>query len=524
MSEGQVLYAHGDRGFDFYLVLDGQIDLYDECPGDPRRHRHIVTYSRHQYTGELALLNGQTSLVRTVARGGTRVVRLTPAQLRSLLAEEPEIARTVLRSFILRRRSYIQHGVGSLMVAGDPSEGRVLGIITFLRRNGYPFTVIDTRHPEGRTELAGRGVDPGAVLPVVLYGQGEYAADPDPRHLAGLLGLTDTLESGQVFDVAVVGAGPAGLAAAVYAASEGLLTIVIESDAPGGQAGTSSMIENYLGFPLGLSGQSLASRAEVQARKFGARIALPCTVRQLDCSTRPFTLRLDDGNSVRSRTVVVATGAKYRRLNVAGLERFEQNGVHYAATSLEAALCSDAEVVVVGGANSAGQAAVFLSQHAHHVHMLVRGDSLSATLSHYLRERIDAAPRITVHVRTEIAELEGSHCLEQVHWVNRRTGERTVKPVAGAFLMLGAVPNTVWLHGCLDLDTHGFVRVGPEAAPAGGETEDASCWGALQTSVPGVFAVGDVRAGSVKRVASAVGEGAMVISAVHEALANVDRR
>ncbi|MFK0288073.1 FAD-dependent oxidoreductase [Streptomyces sp. NPDC090499] len=518
LSEGQVLYANGDRGFDCYLILDGHIDLYDESHDDPMRYRRIVTYGRHQFTGELTLLNGQKSLVRAVARGGTRVVRLTPVQLRILLAEEPEIARTVLKAFILRRRSYIEQGFGNLAVAGDPGEGRMLGIITFLRRNGQPFTLIDTRRPEGRTELAARGLDESVALPVVLYGQGEFAETPDTRRLADLLGIVGALDFDEVFDVAVVGAGPAGLATAVYAASEGLRTIVIEADAPGGQAGTSSMIENYLGFPLGLSGQSLASRAEVQARKFGARIALPCTVERLECSTRPFTLRIEGGGSVRSRTVVVATGAKYRRLDLAGLDRFEEHGVHYAATSLEAALCAGADVVVVGGANSAGQAAVFLSQHARHVHMLVRRDELAASMSQYLRERIQATDRITVHTHTELAELEGTRCLERVHWVDRRTGERTVRPATGVFLMLGAVPNTRWLRGCLAMDVHGFVCVGAGAAQAGGR-QDTPCWAALQTSVAGVFAVGDVRAGSVKRVASAVGEGAMVMSAVHEALA-----
>lgn len=518
---GQVLYERGDRGFDLFLLLDGHIDVYDESAAGPAKGRHIVSYGPHQFTGELTLLNGHKSLARPVARERTRVVRLGPARLRSMLAQEPDIARTLLRAFILRRRSYVQEGLGSLTIAGDPSESGTLGVITFLRRNGYPFTLADTRHPEGRARLADHGVPPSAGLPVVSYGHGEYVERPSARGLANLLGMTDELDPEQVHDVAVVGAGPAGLAAAVYAASEGLRTVVVEADAPGGQAGTSSMIENYLGFPLGLSGQNLASRAEVQARKFGARIVLPCTVRRLDCDSRPFALLLDDGSTVRAHTVVIATGARYRRLDLDDLARFEHNGVHYAATSIEAALCAGAEAVVVGGANSAGQAAVFLSRHASHVHMLVRGDGLSATMSQYLLERIAATGHITLHTRSEVTGLEGARALEQVHWVNNDSGERTVRAVSGAFLMLGAVPNTGWLQGCVDTDAHGFVRVGLNDRD---DADGSPRRGALETSVPGVFAVGDVRSGSVKRVASAVGEGSMVISAVHESLAHAVHR
>jgi thioredoxin reductase (NADPH) len=320
----------------------------------------------------------------------------------------------------------------------------------------------------------------------------------------------------EVFDVAVVGAGPAGLAAAVYAASEGLSTVVLESEAPGGQAGTSSKIENYLGFPTGISGQALAGRAQIQAQKFGARIGVPRTVLGLDCSRRPYRLALDDGSMVEARTVVVATGARYRRLEgVEGFERFDGgNGIHYAATAIEAGLCTGEEAIVVGGGNSAGQAAVFLSRHASHVHMLVRGPNLAASMSDYLISRIDASERITLHTQSEIAALRGERHLDAVTWRHRGTGALTTRPVTNVFLMLGALPNTEWLAGCgVRVDGGGFVLVGAQAGADGREPS------LFETSRPGIFAVGDVRAGSVKRVASSVGEGSAVVSAVHQVLA-----
>jgi thioredoxin reductase (NADPH) len=342
--------------------------------------------------------------------------------------------------------------------------------------------------------------------------------NPSNRELAVALGLAEAVDPAAVFDLAVVGAGPAGLAAAVYGASEGLSTIVLEAEAPGGQAGTSSKIENYLGFPTGISGQALAGRAQVQAQKFGARLLLPCRVTHLDCDARPYALALDDGRRVRARAVVVATGARYRSLGVADVERFEGTGIHYAATAVEAALCEHDEVVVVGGGNSAGQAAMFLSRHAGHVHVLVRGPTLGASMSDYLVGRIGAAAAITVHSETEVVRLTGTRYLEQVTWRHRRSGVEVTRPVANVFLMLGAQPNTEWLRGCVALDGNGFVRSGTAVAAAewrGGDRPPS----ALETSRPGVFAVGDVRAGSIKRVASAVGEGSIVVAAVHQVLA-----
>ncbi|MCE4947584.1 FAD-dependent oxidoreductase [Streptomyces albulus] len=321
-----------------------------------------------------------------------------------------------------------------------------------------------------------------------------------------------------MYDLAVVGAGPAGLAAAVYAASEGLRTVVLEAEAPGGQAGTSSMIENYLGFPIGVSGQALAGRAQVQAQKFGARIVLPRLVVWLDCERRPYTITLEDGDRVRGRTVVVATGARYRRLDLPGLDRFEGNGIHYAATLMGAGLCENEEVAVVGGANSAGQAGVFLSRHARRVQMLIRGPGLSETMSRYLQDRIEATDRILVHPHTELTGLEGDEHLTGVRWADNRTGAEEFRPIANVFLMLGATPNTDWLQGCLETDHRHFIRVGADVTDHRTRADGAPPSG-LETSLPGVFAVGDVRAGSVKRVASAVGEGSVVVAAVHRALA-----
>ena len=335
--------------------------------------------------------------------------------------------------------------------------------------------------------------------------RGQTLRRPSNGQVADALGLTVELDSAHVHDVAVVGGGPAGLASAVYAASEGLDTIVVESIAPGGQAGTSSKIENYLGFPTGISGQALAGRAQVQAQKFGARLLISRDAVGLDCSATPFTVRLDDGTEIRSRAVVVATGARYRKLDLPGYAALEGNGIYYAATNMEAGLCAGQEVVVVGGGNSAGQAAIYLARSAGHVHILVRGKGLADTMSRYLIDRIEASDRITLHPFTEVTELEGERHLTGLSWTDRRTGETSRRGVGALFVMIGEVPSTDWLDGCLDLDPAGFVRTGS------GETFFCS-------SRPGIFAVGDVRSGSVKRVASGVGEGSVVVSSIHRYL------
>ena len=527
LPEGTVLFERGDHTVDFFIVLRGGIEIYEPAPDDGGRV--ITVHAERQFTGELDLFNDRLILVGgRIGAGGGQVVRMNRAAFRRMLAAEPDIGEVVMRAFILRRIGFIEHGQAGVTLVASRGDGvgDSLRIQRFLGRNGYPIRVLDADKPgtegdEARAVLAvhGFGADD---LPVVVCGPDRVLRNPGNVALGACLGLTEALDGDQVFDLAVVGAGPAGLAAAVYAASEGLGTVVLEAEAPGGQAATSSRIENYLGFPTGISGGALAGRAQVQAQKFGARIAVPRAVVRLDCAARPYALHLDDGSVVQARAVVVATGASYRTLDLPGFDRFSGgNGIHWAATAIEAGLCEREEVAVVGGGNSAGQAAVFLSRHAAHVHILVRGTGLAASMSDYLVGRIEASDRITLHTETEVTALIGGRHLDGVEWTNRRTGEVERRPIHNMFLMLGAVPNTGWLGACgVALDERGFVQVGAEA---GSDPADPAWSGrrpyVLETSKPGIFAVGDVRAGSVKRVASAVGEGSVVVSSVHQVLA-----
>ena len=527
LPEGTVLFERGDHTVDFFIVLRGQIEITEPAPdgGD----RVITVHAEQQFTGELDLFNDRLILVGgRIGAGGGRVVRMNRAAFRRMLTAEPDIGEVVMRAFILRRVGFIEHGQAGVTLVASRHEGvgDSLRIQRFLGRNGYPVRVLDIDRPgaegeDARALLAAQGYGPDDV-PVVVCGPGRVVRNPGNAELGACLGLTEALERDRVFDVAVVGAGPAGLASAVYAASEGLGTVVLEAEAPGGQAATSSRIENYLGFPTGISGGALAGRAQVQAQKFGARIAVPRSVVRLDCAARPYALHLDDGSAVRARAVVIATGASYRTLDLPNFDRFSGgNGIHWAATAIEAGLCEKEEVAVVGGGNSAGQAAVFLSRHAAHVHILVRGTGLAASMSDYLVGRIEASDRITLHTETEVTALLGGRHLEQVEWTDRRTDAVERRDIHNVFLMLGAVPNTGWLGDCgVALDERGFVQVGAEA---GSDPADPLWSGrrpyVLETSRPGIFAVGDVRAGSVKRVASAVGEGSVVVSSVHQVLA-----
>ena len=509
LAQGTILFQRGDHTVDFFIVHSGAIEIFeDDCDGAP----HVIaSHEARQFTGELDLFNDRTILVG--GRMGTpgRVARLTRPQFRRLLAAEPDIGETIMRAFILRRVAFIQHGQAAvtLLESRTGEVGEALRVQRFLSRNGYPVVVIDVdRDENGRAIMATHGLLMDD-LPAVIAGRGRILKHASNVELGEALGITEPIDTTKVVDVAVVGAGPSGLAAAVYAASEGLKTLVLEAEAPGGQAGTSSKIENYLGFPTGISGMGLAGRAQVQAQKFGARIAVPRRVEKLVCGARPFRLELDDGAVVQARTVVIATGARYRTLdNVENFDRFANgNGIHWAATAMEAGLCEREEVIVVGGGNSAGQAALFISRHAAHVHMLVRGAGLAASMSDYLVGRIEASDRITLYVDSEIVALSGERHLERVSWIDRRSSGMIDKAISNVFLMLGAVPNTEWLGDCgVVLDPNGFISVGGGSSP-------------LETTVPGIFAVGDVRAGSVKRVASAVGEGSVVVSSVHQALA-----
>jgi thioredoxin reductase (NADPH) len=516
VPRGTVLFDRGDRKVDFFIVLEGTIEIYGPSPAGPTA---VTTLGPHQFTGELDLFNERENLVGSRMAATGRVVRMRRAQFHRLLAAEPEIAETIMRAFILRRVGILEHEQAASTLIGSPTSGDTLRIDRFLHRNGYPVRLLDPdQSAAARDLLAAHGL-PADDQPVVITAYGQVLKNPSNRELAVAVGLLEQLDPDALFDVAVVGAGPAGLAAAVYSASEGLRTLVLEADAPGGQAGTSSKIENYLGFPTGISGQALAGRAQVQAQKFGARLAVPRRVVHLLCDTHPYGLELDDGARVQARAVVIATGARYRKLDLENFDRFEGYGIHYAATEIEAKLCDHEEVVLVGGGNSAGQAAVFLSHRASRVHMLIRGSGLAASMSDYLIGRIAAMKTIVLHSETELVRLEGRRHLERVTWRNRRTGAEEDHAISNVFLMLGAVPNTEWLRGCVRLDDAGFVRCGAGFDPPDGQTDRLP--NALETSRRGVFAVGDVRAGSIKRVASSVGEGSIVVSAIHAVLAEM---
>jgi len=507
-AAGTPIFSRGDRNVDFFVVVAGSIEVFDVDEHDLPQV-FLVLRSR-QFSGELTLFNERAVLVSARASEETVLLRVRRADFRRLVSTEADIGEIVMRAFILRRVGLIRHVHGGVVVVGSAHTADTLRLVQFLSRNAYPHRLVDTEHDAGGDGFLDCFSLAAADLPVVIAPGHRVLRKPSLAQLADDLGLTETFDHAQVFDLAVVGAGPAGLAAAVYGASEGLQTIVVESLAPGGQAGTSSKIENYLGFPTGISGQALAGRAQVQAQKFGARLALSRAVVGLDCDSAPYRLKLDDGQSIRARAIVVATGARYRKLDVAGYERFEGAGIYYAATAMEADLCADEEIVVVGGGNSAGQAAVFLARSAKHVHVLVRAKGLAATMSDYLVQRIESSERISLHPHSEVSALAGDASLQSVTWTNRASGERTTRPARSVFVMIGAEPNTQWAAGCLALDAQGFVCTGSRA----GADADSP----YATSRAGVYAVGDVRSGSVKRVASGVGEGSVVVQAIHRFL------
>jgi thioredoxin reductase (NADPH) len=501
---GTALFSRGERSVDFFVVLDGAIEIFDQ---DRHHAPHVfVTLGACQFTGELDLFNDREVFVSGRAGADSRVIRIRRADFRRLVTGEPDIGEIVMRAFVLRRVGLIRHSAGGTVLIGQAHAADTLRLERFLTRNGYPHKLLDTEtDPDAGGFLDCFSLTPDQLPVVIALGE-RVLRNPSNSALADALGLVETMDPGQVWDVAIVGAGPAGLASAVYAASEGLATIVIEGMAPGGQAGTSSKIENYLGFPTGISGQALAGRAQIQAQKFGARMEISRYATALDCSGQPFRLTLDDGQVVQARAVVIATGARYRKLDIADYDKFEGQGIHYAATAMEAQLCAGEEAIVVGGGNSAGQAAMFLSRHAAHVHILVRAQGLAATMSDYLVQRIDRSPRITLHGGTEITALGGDDRLRHVTLADG--GGSETRDVGNVFVMIGAEPNTAWLNGCLELDPQGFVRTG--IAP-----DDTPLPSPYMTSRPGIFAVGDVRSGSVKRVAASVGEGSVVVSAIH---------
>jgi thioredoxin reductase (NADPH) len=495
------LYTIGDRDTDMFVILDGGIDVLLPSPDGGR-----TIFARHRksdFSGEFSLLNSQQSVVELRTATESHLLRISRKEIRVLMRAEGDIANLIVQATIWRRIGINAEASSGIVLRGCAGDAELTRLQRFFIRNYYPHRIEEI--------LKGYVTDKDAELPAVVLADGRVLVHPTITALADELGITELPDSQTIYDVAVVGAGPAGLAAAVYAASEGLSTIVIEGTAPGGQAGTSSKIENYLGFPTGISGQQLASRGHLQALKFGVHFAISreiVTAQQID---EVHKLTLAGGIAVHSRSVVIATGAQYRRLAVENHSEFENRGVYYAATAMESLLCRQREIIVVGGGNSAGQAAIFLSGVAKHVHHIVRGPSLESTMSQYLISRIDKSPRITLTTDSEIEKLDGSLSLESVTWTNRRTGETTTKPISGVFVMIGAEPNSGWLYGTVKLDAKGFVLTG---GPDGFQSSPYA------TSAPGMYAVGDVRANSVKRVASAVGEGSVVISDVHRYLAD----
>jgi thioredoxin reductase (NADPH) len=516
---GARLTTAGEPGPGMFVVLRGVLAVSQR--DGLGQVTPIVQHGRGHFMGEVGTLSGQPSLVDGIAQEDVDVLLLSPGELRALIVAEADLGERLVRALILRRVALIEAGASGPVLIGQTEAPDTARLENFLRRNGEPYHVVDVAQDASAAALQEQ-YGAAAREPLVVCPDGTVLVNPDEATLARCIGMVDTVEHDELHDVVVVGAGPAGLSTAVYAASEGLRVVVLDCRAYGGQAGASARIENYLGFPTGISGQALAGRAYVQAQKFGAEMLIPAQAEALDCTRagpqHELIVRLTDGRRLRARTVVIASGARYRRPEVPRLAEFEGRGVWYWASAVEATLCAKGEVALVGGGNSAGQAAVFLSQHAAKVHMLVRGAGLAETMSRYLIDRIQAAPNIVLRPHTEIVALHGEPAdgLAGVSWRDRRTGAQEDRRLRHVFLFIGAEPETGWLHGCgVALDPHGFVRTGAEAgAPAGG-FEPA----ALETTVPGVFAVGDVRAGSVKRVGGAIGEGAAAVAQIHHHLA-----
>jgi len=510
---GEILFERGDAHHSVFVVLEGSIELVGISSAG---ETVVAVLGSGMFTGEVSQLSGRRSLVRCRAREASALLEIGRANLRRIMQTDAGLGEIFLRAFMLRRVYLISHSVGDAVLIGSSHSGDTLRLREFLTRNGHPHTYLDVeRDPDIQTVLDHFEIRV-ADIPVLICRGDLVLRNPSNSQAAACFGLNAGINEGEVYDLIVVGAGPSGLAAAVYGASEGLNVLVVESDAPGGQAGTSSRIENYLGFPAGISGQDLARRAFVQAERFGAQIAVARTARGLKCERTPYTVELDDGGSVQGHSIIVAAGAQYRKLDLPNLAQFEGVGIYYGATQVEGQLCGGEEVAIVGGGNSAGQAAVFLAGITKHVYLLVRRPGLAETMSRYLISRIEASPTITLETRTEVVALEGDEHLERIRWRNAETGKTEIHEIRHLFVMTGANPNTSWLGGCLALDAQQFIRTGPDL---GGDWHLHRPPYLLETSVPRVFAVGDIRAGSLKRVAAAVGDGSMAVQFVHRLLA-----
>jgi thioredoxin reductase (NADPH) len=517
IGRGDVLVSAGRQATSFFVVTAGSLEIVRE----PETGEPLAVLTPGQFTGEFTMLSGRRTLVTIRAREAGEVVEVPRENVLALVQTDSELGDVLLRAFVLRRTELIARGAGDVVLLGSNHCSNTIRVKEFLTRNGHPYAFVDLDTDPGVQELLDRfHVEPDDV-PVLICRGATVLRRPSNTEIAECLGFNETVDAGRIRDLVVVGAGPAGLAAAVYGASEGLDVLVVESEAPGGQAGSSSKIENYLGFPTGISGQELADRALTQAEKFGAELIVARSATRLACKKRPLVVYIDEGARVAARAVVIATGARYRKLDLPNLARFEGAGVYYGATPIEAQLCRGEEVAVVGGGNSAGQAAVFLAVAARRVHVLIRAAGLAESMSRYLVRRLEENPAIVLYPRTEIVALDGETHLETVTWRDGATGEVSEHPIRHVFSMTGAIPATDWLNGCVALDGEGFVKTGPDLSA---DDLTAAQWPLsrsphlLETNRPGVFAVGDVRRGNPKRVASAVGEGSGSVSFVHQVL------
>jgi thioredoxin reductase (NADPH) len=517
VTKGEILFDVGDTNVPFFVLLSGRMEIVQ--PG-LTGEQPIAKHDPGEFTGEMTMISGRRCLVRGRVTEAGEFLELTGDALRALVARDAELSEVFMRAFILRRLELVNQGQGNIILMGSRHSANTLRLREFLTRNEHPYAYVDLDTDQTSQELLDRFEVKLDEIPVIVCRARTVLKNPTIQQLADCLGLNVAIDETEIRDLIIVGAGPAGLAAAVYGASEGLNVLVVEAASPGGQAGSSSKIENYLGFPTGLSGQELAARAIAQTEKFGARIMVAHSVSRLNCEKRPYKIILDNGNKLAARAVVIATGAQYNKPRISNLDHFEGQGVYYGATYMESQLCEQEEIIVVGGGNSAGQAAVFLAQTARKVHMLVRSNQLADTMSRYLIQRIEENPGIEMHFHTEIVALEGDNHLESVTWKDKVTGETSEHPIRHVFIMAGASPRTEWLRGCVAMDEKGFILTGRDLDPGAG----GSAWRLarspqmLETTLPGVFAVGDVRAGNVKRVAAAVGEGAISVHMVHRAL------
>jgi len=517
VQKGEILVAQGDKALPFFVVLAGELEAVRPGSGSETL---ITIFRAEQFTGEVNTLSDRRALARIRVREDGEVIQVARENLLALVQTDAELSEILMRAFILRRVELLAQGIGDATLIGSNHSADTLRIKEFLTRNAHPYAYIDLERDADVQNLLDHFHIEVTDIPVVICRGETVLRNPSNSGIANCLGFNDAVDRTQIHDVVIVGAGPAGLAAAVYGASEGLDVLVLETHAPGGQAGSSSRIENYLGFPAGISGNELAGRAYIQAQKFGAQMLL-ANATGLRCDRKPYAVELDDGATILGRVIVIATGAKYRKLPLENVSRFEGAGIYHGATFVEAQLCEGDEVIVVGGANSAGQAAVFLSESTKQVYLLVRGPGLNDTMSRYLIRRIEQTPNIRLVKHTEVVGLEGGDHLEHVLWNHNETADTERKDITHVFLMTGAEPNTAWLNRCVALDEKGFIKTGPDLSS---EALNTAEWFLnrrpylLEASIPGVFAVGDVHAGNIKRVASAVGEGSIAISFVHQLL------